>query len=237
MASRLPALLRPPIGFAHRGARAHAPENTLEAFRLALRLGASGLESDVWLTVDGEVVLDHDGLMGGGLRRRRIGTVERHSLPAHMATLAELYEECGTEFELSLDIKEASAAAEVVATARSAGRGAEGRLWMCHPDIETVSAWRELSPHVHLVHSPRSVPNEGAERHAARLAERGVDAVNLHHSYWSGGLTTLYHRFGILAFGWDAQFERVLEDLLDAGMDAVYCDHVDRMVEALDRLR
>ncbi|MQA17795.1 MAG: hypothetical protein GEV09_28165, partial [Pseudonocardiaceae bacterium] len=47
----------PPIAFAHRGARAHAPENTLEAFALALRLGATGLESDVWLTADGEAVL------------------------------------------------------------------------------------------------------------------------------------------------------------------------------------
>ncbi|MDQ1372669.1 MAG: glycerophosphoryl diester phosphodiesterase, partial [Actinomycetota bacterium] len=54
-------LLRPPIGFAHRGARAHAPENTLEAFQLALKLGATGLESDVWLTHDGVPVLDHDG--------------------------------------------------------------------------------------------------------------------------------------------------------------------------------
>src|SRR5262249_9005601 len=40
---RLPSLLDPPIAFAHRGARAHAPENTIEAFRLALRLGATGL--------------------------------------------------------------------------------------------------------------------------------------------------------------------------------------------------
>lgn len=49
------------IGFAHRGARAYAPENTLEAFALALKLGADGLESDVWLTADGVPVLDHDG--------------------------------------------------------------------------------------------------------------------------------------------------------------------------------
>ncbi len=34
------SLLDPPILFAHRGARAHAPENTLEAFSLALRLEA-----------------------------------------------------------------------------------------------------------------------------------------------------------------------------------------------------
>ena len=65
---RLPSLLDEPIAFGHRGARAHAPENTLEAFELALRLGANGLESDVWLTADGVPVLDHDGLL-----RRRLG--------------------------------------------------------------------------------------------------------------------------------------------------------------------
>ncbi len=53
-----------PIGFAHRGARSERPENTLEAFRRALELGATGLESDAWITADGEVVLDHDGVPG-----------------------------------------------------------------------------------------------------------------------------------------------------------------------------
>ena len=58
MQQRLPSLIDEPIAFAHRGARAHAPENTLEAFALGLRLGATGLESDVWLTADGIAVLD-----------------------------------------------------------------------------------------------------------------------------------------------------------------------------------
>ncbi|MCB1039054.1 MAG: glycerophosphodiester phosphodiesterase, partial [Acidimicrobiales bacterium] len=70
MSPLLPSRLDPPLGFAHRGARAHARENTLEAFSLALRLGATALESDVWLTADGIPVLDHDGVVGGRLRRR-----------------------------------------------------------------------------------------------------------------------------------------------------------------------
>ena len=40
---RIPTRLERPLGFAHRGARAHAPENTLESFELALRLGATAL--------------------------------------------------------------------------------------------------------------------------------------------------------------------------------------------------
>jgi glycerophosphoryl diester phosphodiesterase len=45
---------------AHRGGGARAPENTLEAMRLAIADGADGLEFDVWLSADGEVVVIHD---------------------------------------------------------------------------------------------------------------------------------------------------------------------------------
>ncbi len=55
----LKALPRPAI-FAHRGASAHAPENTLAAFELALQQGADGIELDVKLTADGHVVVFHD---------------------------------------------------------------------------------------------------------------------------------------------------------------------------------
>ncbi len=46
--------------FAHRGASAVAPENTLPAFEKALELGADGIELDVQATADGELVVLHD---------------------------------------------------------------------------------------------------------------------------------------------------------------------------------
>src|SRR5258705_3174798 len=55
----LETLLRPTI-FAHRGASAHAPENTLAAFELALAQGADGIELDAKLSADGHVVIIHD---------------------------------------------------------------------------------------------------------------------------------------------------------------------------------
>jgi len=48
------------IVYAHRGAAAERPENTLPAFRRALELGADALETDVHLTADGEIVAAHD---------------------------------------------------------------------------------------------------------------------------------------------------------------------------------
>lgn len=46
--------------WAHRGASGYAPENTLEAFEKAIELKADGIELDVQLTKDGELVIIHD---------------------------------------------------------------------------------------------------------------------------------------------------------------------------------
>jgi len=234
--TRLPSLRRPPIAFAHRGARAHAPENTLEAFELALRLGATGIESDVWLSADGRAVLDHDGVVGGRLRRRPIGEVDRAALPDHIPELDELYERCGTDYELSLDLKDDAVVAEVVAAAERAGGDAAERLWLCHPRLDALVEWRARWPEVHLVHSTTVRRLEGtSERHAAALADAGIDAVNLHQTEWTGGAIALYHRFERFAFGWDVQFDHLMDDLLDAGIDALYSDHVDRLTSAVAR--
>ena len=241
MATRIPALLDPPIAFAHRGARAHARENTLDGFRLAQRMGATGIETDAWITADGVVVLNHDAAVGGlptmSTRRllgRPIARTPRARLPAHIPTIDEYYENCGTGLPLSVDVKDEAAFEGLLAAAR-AHRAAE-RLWVCHHRAEVLSEWRAVAPEVKLVHSTRlgRLPR-GPERHAADLAAAGIDVVNLHREDWNGGLTTLYHRFGVLAFGWDAQQAHHIAELVDAGIDAVYSDHVDRMVEVLDR--
>ena len=233
---RVPSLLVPPIGFAHRGARASSPENTLEAFTLALRLGATGIESDAWVTADGVVVLDHDGLVGGRLRRRPIASLPYGQLPGHIPTLEDLYATCGTSFELSLDVKDPAAAPGVVDVARAAGGAASERLWLCHHDWELVATWRRPYAEARLVDSTAvSAMRTGPERRAAQLSAAGIDAVNLHRSAWSGGLTTLFHRFGVHALAWDCQHERHLDEVLDDGVDGVFSDHVDRMVDALGR--
>ncbi|MFJ2905205.1 glycerophosphodiester phosphodiesterase [Streptomyces sp. NPDC087212] len=50
----------PPLVLAHRGASAHAPENTLPAVDRAARLGATWVENDVQRTSDGQLVVIHD---------------------------------------------------------------------------------------------------------------------------------------------------------------------------------
>ena len=64
--------------WAHRGASGYAPENTLESFELAIEQKADGIELDVQMTKDGELVVIHDETIdrtGNGT-----GRVQDHTL-------------------------------------------------------------------------------------------------------------------------------------------------------------
>ena len=224
------------ITFAHRGARLEEPENTIPAFRRALELGASGLETDVWCSADGEVVCAHDPTVGRGIRRRRIATSTAAELGSFgVPRLVDVYAELGAAYELSVDVKAADAAGSLLQVARDSG--ALERLWVCSPDVELLRMLRD-EPRVKLVHSDRrraiATP---LERHAYDLASAGIDAMNLHHTEWTAGLVSLFHRFDIRAFAWDTQEVRHIRAVLQMGIDAVYCDRPDRMVATVSEWR
>ncbi len=53
-----------PMRFAHTGVTQFAPENTLEAFKKAAELGCEGIELDIQLSGDGEIIVTHNDNMG-----------------------------------------------------------------------------------------------------------------------------------------------------------------------------
>ncbi len=217
------------ITFAHRGARLDEPENTIAAFERALRAGVTGIETDVWLAADGEVVCSHDATVRRGRRRLRIAESTAAELAELLVPrLADVYETLGTAFECSVDVKSSDAVAALIEVARR--YAALERLWVCSPDLELLRPLR-IEPAVKLVHSHRRSAISGPlERHAYELGSMGIDAMNLHHSEWTAGLVSLFHRFDVRAFAWDTQEVRQLRAALRMQVDAVYCDRPDRMV-------
>lgn len=92
------------VCYAHRGARGHAPENTLLAFELAFDLGAEAIECDVQKTADDQLVILHDGTVnrttdGRGLiadltfeQARKLNAGKRWGLTQQIPTLDETIE-------------------------------------------------------------------------------------------------------------------------------------------------
>lgn len=95
-----------PLVWAHRGASGYAPENTMESFKKAIMLGADGIELDVQLTKDDQIVVIHDEMIdrtsdGKGwvkdytleeLRRFNYNKTHPEFAHADIPTLREVYE-------------------------------------------------------------------------------------------------------------------------------------------------
>lgn len=223
------SVLPSPILFAHRGARAYAPENTLDAFSLAVRMGATGIESDVWVSRDGVPVLDHDGVAEHAGQLLKVSDFNFADLPAVMPSLVQLLDLVGGSMPVALDLKDVAALDAVLDTIAERN---PGRLWLCHHDTEVVENMCARGSGVQVVHSsrPDRMP-DGPAVWVPRFAAMGGAAVNLRHMYWDVELVSLVHDAGLLAFGWDLQTADVLLSGFQLGLDAVFSDYTDVMVE------
>jgi glycerophosphoryl diester phosphodiesterase len=156
-----------PTNFAHRGASLIAPENTLEAFRLAVRSGAGGLELDIHMTSDGQIVVIHDDSVdrtteGTGLVRR-MTLHETQNLDAgyrftpdggttypyrgrgvRVPELGQVLREFPGH-KVNIDIKEEQPGVEVALLETIKGAGAGDRVLVVSEILAVVARVRELS--------------------------------------------------------------------------------------------
>ncbi len=230
---RHPSRRHPPVVFGRGGASAHAPTHSIDAFELAVMLGATGVSARARLGGDGTVLLSEAGSIGRWPRRRRLVDLGRHDVP-ELATLDELLASVNDDTIVSIDVgddDEAAAVAELMSA-----EGAGDRLWLTHHDHDTLGRWRERWDRSVLVHRGRIEGLDGGpERHVSRLAERGIDGFSMPAADWTGGLTTLVHRFELDAIATDARVERVFADLVRMGIDAIHSGNVEPLVDVVTR--
>jgi glycerophosphoryl diester phosphodiesterase len=101
-----------PLVIGHRGASAHAPENTLAAFRLAREQGAQAIELDAKRCASGEVVIMHDPTLkrttGAEGKIGEWSLAELRTLDAgqgeRVPTLDEVFEEVGADLMVNVEV-------------------------------------------------------------------------------------------------------------------------------------
>jgi glycerophosphoryl diester phosphodiesterase len=216
-----------PFGFAHRGgALTRREQNTLPAFERAVRLGI-GLESDVVLTADGVPVLLHAPL--GLYRGRPVRRLHRARLSAAVPALAELYDRCGTDFPLALDMTDPRAAPAVIEVART--HGALDNLWMTYWRLDVMARWREQWPSPRLAFATLLVRRP--QQFMSRLAAAGIDAVNVHHRAVSPRLVAAAAEHGRLVLAWGVRRRSSVGAVLSRGADGVFADDAQALAAAL----
>lgn len=152
------------IVLGHRGASGYAPENTLEAFKLAMDMGADGFELDVHLSKDGELVVIHDetvdrttdgtGFVGemtlAELKALDASNHKEAYKGAKIPTLAEVYDLIrDTNHIVNVEIKTDNIfypQLEEKVLALEKEKGMEGRIVYSSFNHYTVKKIRQLAP-------------------------------------------------------------------------------------------
>ena len=230
-----------PLVFAHRGGMAHAPENTLPAFRRAVAAGAGGLETDAFLTRDGAVVLAHDARVRlGPWRWAEIAQLDRDELPPHVPTLDELFDVAGPHLPVFVDVKDDAALPALAEVVRRRREPARPAVWLAHGGYDTskwevVAGWAATLPGVHLVDSTSVQRMDGDPRgHLAALAQSPIGWLNLPIREWTPELVELCRAGGLSTMAFRVHTARRGRRAVRLGLDAVHGNDVDALLRVVD---
>lgn len=219
----------PTLTLARNGASQREQADSREAYALALRLGARGIESTARVTVDGTVALSGRAHVGSRLRRRSFASITSDDLPEDVVTLDGLLGMQEPGHHLLLHVADQPAFEAVVRTLAERGDEVERRVWLAGTDLAQLVAWRpQTSCRLLLCVPPRKLPR-GVETLAAELRSVEIDGLGLFHQEWTPGRVAMLHRFGRCTFGWGAEHERELANLFRYGVDVVSSDYADRL--------
>jgi glycerophosphoryl diester phosphodiesterase len=252
-----------PVNLAHRGASARAPENTLEAFRLAVEGGAGGLELDVHVTRDGAVVVIHDAAVdrttdGSGavagmtldeLRRLDAGyrfspdgglTFPYRGRGVKIPTLAEVYEEF-PEARVNADIKAAQRGAEEAVLQAIRRSAAEERTLIASTDHAVIRRFRRVSGgRVSTAASRREIAAFYAlsRSRLEAFASPAYDALQVPVEHRGIRLVTprfigAAHARGVRVDVWTINDAAQMRRLLDLGVDVIMTDRPEALAGLL----
>ncbi len=212
-----------PIVYGHRGASADAPENTIEAFRLAREQGADGVELDVRRSADGALVIHHDAHLPDG---RRILDVARADLPASVPTLAEALDACeglivnieikNSPYDVDHDPERQSADDVVALLAERRGRD---RVLISSFDLKTVDRVRAIDDGIATAFLSHVAPDGRAA--IALAVSHGHGAVHPYEADVDERYVTEAHAAGLAVNTWTVDDPERLRLLAAVGVDGI----------------
>lgn len=225
---------RPFTVIGHRGARGHAPENTLMGLDTGLRLGADWVEFDVQLH-QGELLLMHD------LRLERTtngqGRLSDHSLASlrnldagqgqQIPTLDEalnlIDQRIGVNIELKTWNGTGAAVAKVLREYISQGWPAE-KILVSSFHLPELYEFRQLAPEIPVGVLVCGVPLDWA----GVAVEIGASTLNLSDEFVDEQLVADAHARGLKVFVYTVNHPDEMARMKALGVDGIFTDYPDR---------
>ena len=198
----------------HRGAKGHAPENTIESFEKAHALGCDEIETDVWLAEDGRLLVSHD-----------------RPAPSVKLTLEEVLDFCRGKMGVNVELKSEMSEKGAYQTGAAVGKLLAERK---DPDPYVSSFWwaglegtRVAGPAVRRAFLFADSPDRSALMEAARGMR--LWALHPNRAYVTPELVHAAHAAGLKVNAWTVNEPREIALFADLGVDGIVSDYPERV--------
>ena len=239
------------LNLGHRGASYDAPENTLPAFRLAAEMGADGVELDVQLSQDGEVVIIHDFDLDktttgtGPVKAKTLKQLKELDAGSHfdpaftqtpIPTLSELFMAMGPVLLYNIELKtmavrDEGLEAEVIRLIEDHNLQSRAMLSSFNP-FALNRAYR-VNPNIKrgLLWSP------GLPFHLRWQLFRQAARPDMFHPHWqavSAAMLAKEHQQGHLVNVWTCNDPQAMVKLITMGVDSIMTDRPDVLKQVIN---
>lgn len=229
--------------WAHRGASAYAPENTLEAFQLAIDMKSDGIELDVYLTVDGELAVIHDGAIdrtsnGSGkvtelpfaeLRKYDYGYSDKFGnkyTNVKIPTLAEVYDLVYTS-GITVNVELKSSGTELIKKVLECEKTMKMNKRIVYSAFyhHNLTGILEIEPNAFVA----PLYGNNIIKPWCYAHSFGAKALHPHYEdvYFNVGYVEKSHELGVRVHPWTVDDEPNLKRLIDLGVDAIITNKPD----------
>ena len=238
------------LAIAHRGASGHAPENTLAAFRKAVALGASFIETDLQLSRDARFVAIHDATVdrttSGKGAVHSLTLSELRSLDAgswfssefageHIPTLEEILDFAKKhDVVFYLELKPSGSwGGEHALISSLRDSGEIPRTVVISFDAGILDALRKIEPTL----MTGLLYDGQIEKPVNRAIEIGARQVAVRQDLVTPTLLSEARKKDLQVVCWTVNHPAHMRLLIDAGVDGIMSDYPDVLVAALDKVK
>jgi len=216
------------IKIGHRGAKGHVAENTLASFQKAIDLGCDGIELDVHLSSDGEIMVIHDETIdrtttgNGFVKNINAAELKAFGIP----TLKEVIQLVNQKCVINIEIKDAKATVKVVELIQkyiSENLFNYNQFLISSFDWEVLETISVLNSNILIgVLTDENIEN-------ALVFAQKINAYSIHpfHQLLDKEKVTLWQQNGFLVFPWTVNDAKEIELLKSFNVDGIISDFPD----------
>ncbi len=231
------------VNYAHRGASAYMPENTMTSFRAGIEMGANGIETDVRRTADGVLVLFHDSSLerltgvSGSVEEMTYAQlselwVEKNGVKDKIPTLEELLAEfADKELTLAIELKGCGTEEGVAKLLRKYDM--RKKCFVTSFNLEYIEKFKKIAPEFRVGYLTKDIDGELL----TKLREMGADELCPRASEITPERVVEWHRAGFNVRAWGVGSEEEMRRVYDSCANGMTVNFPDKLAAYIAECR